>query len=127
MANGSRVSIDVTASVTRAEIAKEITPTAHREVLAGVRRLAENVKRRLGSSGVADAIEPVVRNTGRSIVGRIESSRGGPGIIRPIRAQALRFVTKGGDVVFAAYVRGKGIAPLIVSEARKLQSKDFES
>lgn len=52
---------------------------------------------------------------------RISGPRGGPGPIYPVRAQALRFVPKGGSVVFARRVNGAGLGPLIESETRKVQ------
>lgn len=57
----------------------------------------------------------------------ISGPRGGPGIIRPIRAKALRFVPKSGGVVFAKYVRGVGLGPLIEAEANRVDNIDEAS
>lgn len=57
----------------------------------------------------------------------ISGPRGGPGIIRPVRAKALRFVPKGGGVVFAKYVRGVGLGPLIEAEAGRVQTSDVDT
>lgn len=52
----------------------------------------------------------------------ISGPRGGPGMIYPVRAKALRFVPKGGGVVYAKRVRGVGFGPLIEAEANRVES-----
>ena len=53
----------------------------------------------------------------------IRGTRGGPGIIRPVRAKALRFEV-GGTIVFAKKVNGAGLLPLIVAEGARLSQRD---
>lgn len=55
----------------------------------------------------------------------VQGSRGGPGIIRPVRAKALRFVGRGG-VVFAKSVNGAGFLPLIVAEGSRISQVDAD-
>src|SRR5690554_2829863 len=55
----------------------------------------------------------------------ISGPRGGPGPIYPVTARALRFTPKGGSVVFAKSVMGKGLGPLIEAEAGRVQSGDL--
>lgn len=57
----------------------------------------------------------------------ISGPRGGPGIIRPRRAKALRFTPKGGGVVFAKSVRGVGFGPLISAEAARVTADELDT
>jgi hypothetical protein len=56
----------------------------------------------------------------------ITGTRGGPGPIYPVKAQALRFSPKGGGVVFAKKVQGVGLGPLIEAECARVQTKDVD-
>lgn len=68
----------------------------------------------------ADSLQAVSVN---QYAADIRGSRGGPGIIRPVRAKALRFVV-GGRVVFAKQVNGAGLLPLIVAEGSRISQTD---
>lgn len=56
---------------------------------------------------------------------KIVAPRGGPGIIRPVRARVLAFVWHGRPVFFSK-VNGKGLGPLIQAEARRVGQRDFD-
>jgi hypothetical protein len=75
------------------------------------RRLRQN-----GSERLAQAVGYDVTGSSRSV---IRSNYGGPGIIRPVRKQALFWPGARHPVKF---VNGKGIEPLIRAEARRLRS-----
>lgn len=53
----------------------------------------------------------------------ISGPRGGPGIIRPVRAKALRFQWNGA-IRFFTHVNGVGLGPLIGAEANRLADSD---
>lgn len=69
----------------------------------------------------ADALSVTGINQNAAVIG---GPRGGPGVIRPVTAKALRFVPKSGGVVFAQSVQGVGLAPLIGAEANRLAESD---
>lgn len=49
----------------------------------------------------------------------IDGPRGGPGLIRPVRAKMLRFQVAG-QTVFARQVQGVGLGPLIAAESQRI-------
>lgn len=69
----------------------------------------------------ADALTVAGINQNAAI---ISGPRGGPGVIKPVKAKALRFTPKSGGVVFAASVNGVGLGPLIEAEANRLADGD---
>ena len=56
----------------------------------------------------------------------IRGSRGGPGIIRPVRAKALVFVWHG-SLRFFNSVRGVGLGPLIEAEALRVETRNINT
>lgn len=79
----------------------------------------ERVQKRVDHPA-ADALQVTGVNQNAAL---ISGPRGGPGIIRPIRAKALRFSWKG-STWFRASVRGVGLGPLIEAEANRLADSD---
>lgn len=69
----------------------------------------------------ADALTVSGVNQNAALIG---GPRGGPGVIRPVKAKALRFTSKSGGIVFAKSVNGVGLGPLIESEANLLAETD---
>ena len=80
----------------------------------------EQVQKRVNHPA-ADALQVTGINQNAA---SISGPRGGPGLIRPVKARALRFVPKSGGVVFAKSVRGVGLGPLIEATANRLADSD---
>lgn len=88
------------------------------------RGIAEQVVQRV-QSRVSHPAARTLRAVGvNQYAATISGSRGGPGIIRPIRAKALRFPGRGGGIVFAKSVNGAGLLPLIVAEGERISNDD---
>lgn len=79
----------------------------------------ERVQKRV-QHPAADALQVTGVNQNAAL---ISGPRGGPGIIRPIRAKALRFQWRGATRFFKS-VRGVGLGPLIQAEANRLADSD---
>lgn len=84
--------------------------------------VVERVQKRVNHPA-ADTLQAVGVN---QYAADVRGTRGGPGIIRPVHAKALRFVV-GGRVVFAKKVDGAGLLPLIVAEGSRISQSDVVS
>lgn len=49
----------------------------------------------------------------------------GPGVIRPVRAKALRF-NPGGGFIFRNQTKYVGLEPLLQAEARRIQTSELD-
>lgn len=83
-------------------------------------QVVERVQKRVSHPAAASLRAVGVNQYAATITG----PRGGPGIIRPVRAKALRFVGRSGGVVFAKQVNGAGLLPLIVAEGERISNTD---
>ena len=91
-----------------------------------VKALGEGVIKRVQDRvqhPAADSLQVTGVNQYAALIG---SPRGGPGIIRPVRARVLAFPWKkmGGGTFFFKQVNGVGLGPLIEAESRKLAESD---
>lgn len=107
-------------------------PEGMREVEAALgaqltRAMAETVIERVKSRVKHPAADSLVAVGVNQHAADIRGTRGGPGIIRPVRAKALRFVSRSGQVVFAKEVNGAGLLPLIVAEGERVSQTDVTS
>lgn len=82
-----------------------------------IKRVQERVKH-----PAADALTTQGVNQNAAV---ISGPRGGPGVIKPVRAKVLAFNwPKAGGKVFFASVNGVGLGPLIEAEANRLAESD---
>ena len=112
----------VSVRVGRPDAAKaaDVTAKVSAEI---VKALGEGVIKRVQkrvNHPAADALSVTGINQNAA---QISGPRGGPGLIRPVRAKALVFEWNGATRFFAS-VNGVGLGPLIEAEARRLAQSD---
>ena len=115
---GVRVVVGRPDAVKVAEVTAQVSADVVKALGQGV---IERVQKRV-QHPAADALQVAGINQNAAA---ISGPRGGPGIIRPVRARVLAFnwPKAGGDVFFAS-VNGVGLGPLIEAEANRLAESD---
>ena len=115
---GVRVVVGRPDAIKVAEVTAQVSADVVKALGDGV---IQRVRKRVNHPA-ADALTVQGINQNAAV---ISGPRGGPGIIKPVKARVLAFnwPKAGGDVFFAS-VNGVGLGPLIEAEANRLAESD---